>query len=109
MTGCWGGVIRFWDLETGKVIRSLLGHQSSVNDFDFLPTGDLLASSGGDRTVRLWDVETGKPLRTFTGHREGVYGVTFSPDGELPASGSWDATIRLWDIKDKQRIVTLER
>ena len=109
VTGCWDGQIRFWDLASGKSIRSLIGHQSSVNDFDFSPSGDLLASSGGDQTIRLWDAATGTPLATLAGHDQGVYGVRFSPDGAILASGSWDTTIKLWDVKQKKAIKTLKR
>src|SRR5690242_16246447 len=40
--------VRLWDAATGKVIRTLTGHQVSVSDLVFAPDGSLLATGGED-------------------------------------------------------------
>ena len=91
--------VRLWDPATGAAVRTLEGHQNSVNAVAFSPDGRLLASASTDNTVRLWDPATGAAVRTLEGHQDSVNAVAFSPDGRLLASASWDKTVRLWDLR----------
>ena len=109
VSGCHDSEIRVWELETGKLARTISGHRGSVNDFDFSPDGKLLASSSSDRTVRVWDFESGQLVASLQGHRQAIYGVRFSPDGTRIASTGWDAAIKIWDVKTHQEIQTLVR
>jgi hypothetical protein len=72
------------------------GHRGTVWSVDFSPDGQLIASSGEDRTVKLWQESDGRLLRTLAGHALNVWEVAFSSDGRHVASGSFDRTIRLW-------------
>lgn len=100
--------IRIWDMQTGKCLKILEGHQGWVSALAFAPAsqtltdGYLLASNGVDGTIRLWDVETGRTLHVLEGHTHGVLAVAFSPDGQTIASSSLDQTIRLWNIQTGQ-------
>jgi transcription initiation factor TFIID subunit 5 len=49
-----GNVIKLWDIGSGKVIKSLKGHEASVYSLEFSKNGGLLASGSADDTVRLW-------------------------------------------------------
>ena len=120
-----GGAIRLWDVETGEIITTLLGHTLGVTGLTFSPDGTLLASSApgaavkqeGD-TIRLWDIATKQTVATLTTpavtvtfpSSSGVTGLSFFPDGTLLASGGRgnDGTIRLWDVATRQAIATLE-
>ena len=87
--------IRLWDVQTGRLVRTLAGHTDSVFSVAFAPDGRWLASGSTDTTVRLWDVPTGRLVCTLEGHTSWVWSVAFAPDGYLLASGSMNRTIRL--------------
>gem|GEM_PF-827246 len=90
--------VRLWDLETGMMVRTLMGHEGTVRGVAFSPDGATIASGSEDATVRVWDVATGTERRVLKGHAPGVLSVAFSPDGATVASGSDDSTVRVWDV-----------
>jgi WD40 repeat protein len=49
-----GVVIR--DLETNSDVMTLTGHEGSITEVVFSPTGDLIATSSSDLTVRIWGI-----------------------------------------------------
>ncbi len=89
--------IKLWNLETGKEIRTLTGHNDHVNSVSFSSDGKTLASGSWDETIKLWNVETGQEIRTLSGYNDYLYSVSFSSDGKTLASGSADGTIKLWN------------
>ena len=90
------GVLRFWDVETEKLQRTLVP-ESSVASIAYSPDGETLACGTRDNTILLWSVSRWKQIKTLEGHAESIPSVAFSPDGQILASGSWDRTIRLWN------------
>src|SRR5918992_142284 len=50
------GRIRFWDVATGEIRRTLTGHTNAIYVAVFSPDEKLLASSSRDLTARIWDV-----------------------------------------------------
>src|SRR5262249_49033207 len=99
--GSHDGTIRVWDLEAGKELKQLEGHQDTVYSLAVSPDGKSLLSGGEDHTVRLWDIETGKEVRRFEGHEDKVRAVAFSADGKQALSGGLfsDPSLRVWDVK----------
>ncbi len=103
------GVVKLWDLESGKRKVLFKGHESGVRALAFSPDGGRILSAGGveetlpgqaeDNSVRLWDRTTGKEIRRFEGHTSMVLTVQFSPDGKRILSGATDTTARLWDAE----------
>src|SRR6266498_5840897 len=81
------------------------GHQSDVASVAFHPSGNILASAGGE--IKLWDLATGKVLRTIAGHSEWFPRVNLSPDGELLATVGYDNTIKLWKVATGREMRTL--
>ena len=103
--GYEGGSIELWDVPTGRVRHTLIGHSDRVTKISFSPdssnlaTGDSSnpATGNPDSTVRLWDVATGTLRYTFVGDFRSVYDIRFSPDGAILAAGLDDGA-RLWDV-----------
>lgn len=99
-----GRKVKLWDPSTGKLRRTLPGHEQPVRSAAFAPDGRTLATgarmaggaeSGGE--VKVWDAESGKPKRALALEGSDVNALAFSPDGRLLVAGGlkglwcWDA------------------
>jgi WD40 repeat protein len=108
VAGCWDGIIRIWDLESGKIVRRLEGHNKTVKCITLSADGTLLASGGVDGTVRLWNGRTGRSERVLTAYSRSVLAVAFSPDGAVLAAGGGEdqspGQVRLWDVKTGEEL-----
>ena len=54
---CFSNTVFVWNVDSQKIIATLVGHADSVNSVSFAPNGKTLASASEDGTVKLWDVE----------------------------------------------------
>ncbi|MBO3460830.1 serine/threonine protein kinase [Aetokthonos hydrillicola Thurmond2011] len=109
-SGSNDSTIKLWQLDTGKLLRSLggwfSGHSSMVHTVTFSPDGQVLASGSWDDTIKLWQVTTGREIRTLMAHSNWVNSLVFSPDGQLLASAGADSTIKLWQVSSGKQIRT---
>lgn len=102
--------IQLWDLQTGKLLRSLYGHQGWITALAISADGKILASASLDSTIRLWDVPTGTLLGTLNSGR--MTHLAFSPDGKQLASSNqtiqWADQktsapgVLIWDVTTQQ-------
>jgi WD40 repeat protein len=99
--------VKWWDLESGRVINSLEAHSSSVYSVAFSPDGKTALSGSLDDTVKWWDLESGRVINSLEAHSSRVYSVAFSPDGKTALSGSDDHTTRLWNLSTGEEIIRL--
>ncbi len=83
--------LKLWDVETGKLVRTLEGNRAPVSALAFSPGGTLFATAGpgagGSIEVLLWDAKTGRPRGAFSEQTEPVGSLAFSPDGTVLAIG----------------------
>src|SRR5262245_56063684 len=100
--------IQLWDLSTGRIVRSFMGHTGHVPVVVFSPDGKMLAGGSPDQTVKFWEVSSGRFIRAFKGHNGSIYSVAFSPDGKMLASGSDDQTVNLWEVVSGRLVRTVE-
>ncbi|KAJ0479019.1 putative transcription factor WD40-like family [Helianthus annuus] len=96
--GASSGVIKLWDLEETKVVRTLNGHQSYCTALEFHPFGEFFASGSMDTNLKLWDIRKKGCIHTYKGHRRAVSTIRFSPDGRWVVSGGLDNVVKIWDL-----------
>jgi WD40 repeat protein len=95
--------IRLCDLETGRSLKSLPGHQGRITEMAFCPDGRRLVSCGLDGAIRVWDVETAKEIRPMH-HWDTVSDLAVFPDGRRVLTGSWDTTFGVWDLESGRQL-----
>ncbi|MBD2726652.1 WD40 repeat domain-containing protein [Nostoc sp. FACHB-892] len=91
----------------GNLLRTLTGHNNSVNAVAIAPDGKTAVSGSDDNTLKVWDLHTGKEISTLTGHNDWVRAVAIAPDGKTAVSGSDDNTLKVWDLHTGKEISTL--
>ena len=97
VSGSRDNTMKFWEIPSGKLMRTVKAHSGWVRAVTFSPDGKVLASCSDDTSIKLWDAATGRLIRTLRGHREPVRAIAFSPDGRRLASASLDRTVKLWE------------
>jgi WD40 repeat protein len=110
---------RVWEVESGRAVHVLKGHENMVLCGAFSPNGRFALTGGGldltskvnsfmpgkDHRLRLWDVVSGKMLKELSGHRAPVWSIAFFSDNRRAISGGgWnnpptDNRLYLWDTE----------
>ena len=94
--------VKIWDLSTGKLLKTLQGHNFEINNVKFDPSSKYLMSHNFAET-KVWDILNGTELTTvFQDSVFDISSVAFSPDGNLMAVGTFQGWIKIWNIQSKK-------
>jgi WD40 repeat protein len=87
-TGGDDGIVRVFELSSGKEVKRLEGHKGPVGAVRWAPDGKLLAAGDAAGKVRLWNAATGHLVWAADAAGPDVRSLAFSPDGaRLSACG----------------------
>ena len=83
------GVVRLWDIKSGKNITKFVGHTDNVRDLLISEDGDTILSASSDQTIKAWSLTAGRCLHTLTMHTDSVW-CMYSDDPHLAVFYSGD-------------------
>lgn len=97
--------VKIWDVfNTGKCMRTYMGHSKAVRDICFSNDGTKFLSAGYDKNIKYWDTETGQVISTFSTGKI-PYVVKLNPDEDkqnILLAGMSDKKIVQWDMSSGQ-------
>ena len=91
--------IKFWNMQTGKLMESVDTGSQVCNMMFSTNTNELLSTHGYSMNeICVWNYPTMQKLTTLTGHTSRVLYLGMSPDGENVVTGAGDETLRFWNV-----------
>lgn len=100
---------QIFDVNTGSLLHTLVGHTDSVKSANFSPSGTRIVTAADDTTAKVWNTETGDLLHTLTGHTNWTISANLSPDARVVVTISRDRTAKIWKTLYQFLIVFLNR
>lgn len=95
-TGGADQMIKLWDVESGKLIKTLEGHTHHVTSIAWNANLRELATGSADATVKVWNIETGQATRTITGFKTEVTKLVFVGRENRLGVTSGDSVFRVY-------------
>ena len=97
------GQVHLIDVESGKIERTVSGHQSGACDVKFSADGKLVLSTGRDTVVRVCQVADGKEVATLGKERGGQFkdwfhAVAISPDQQYVSAADIAGIVHVWKL-----------
>ena len=93
---------RVWEIDTGKCLSILKGHEAWISDAAITRGGTHVVTVSGDTTAILWDATSGQKLCQLDGHSEAIRSVVLTYLGRFAVTASDDSTVRVWDLQAPQ-------
>ncbi len=101
------GLVKLYDVATGKVQLVLAGHTLNVAAVAFSPDGSALATASYDQTVKIWNLSTKQVEATLDIRGIQNNGLAYSPDGKLLACVS-SYEVKVWEAATSERLAVLD-
>jgi WD40 repeat protein len=109
------GMLVFWDVESGKEIKSLPGPKGNQNYLYFSPDGKTLAVGKDNWSVSLWDWQSAKEraiklaVPVMQPGPDSTFHGSFSPDGKwFVAGASWRQPLGIFEVATGREVVRLD-
>jgi len=124
-TGSADSTVKTWNVLSGELRQTFIGHMANVNSVEFDSTGERLLTSSADGTARVWNTRTGQVLFTLgqVDQTPYVHQATFSADGRFIATANgnllgpngrpvettpYQYTAQIWDATNGRLLLTLD-
>lgn len=95
------GHVHLLEMETGKLVRTISGHQYGATDVKFTADGKFVISAGRDTVIRICQVDDGKEVAQLGKPRGGQFkdwisAIALSPDQRTLAATDIGGWVHIW-------------
>lgn len=99
--------IKIWEVSTGRIVRTLMGHILPVTSISISRDGRWLASTEKYGPIRIWDLNTGSQVNQFAEKMGAIHDLAFTAEGLLLSLGAeFDYT---WDVTTGNAVRSINR
>jgi eukaryotic-like serine/threonine-protein kinase len=98
-------IIRLWDVERGRELKVLRGHEALVHTMAFSPGSEQIATGDGQGTVKIWSARNGREVLEGDAW---MWALAVSPDGQRIACSPADQYLIVWDARSGGELLRIE-
>lgn len=102
------GSLYLWNVETGELVRSFVGHDGWVGSIAFAPDSQHFATGGYDQAVRIWRLDQPTPVEQLGPLQGRVAALDFSTDGSMLAAADVDGNTSIWTFGENSGLRTVK-
>ncbi|QDT07317.1 WD domain, G-beta repeat [Rubripirellula lacrimiformis] len=102
-TGAADQMVKLWDVESGKLIKTLEGHTHHVTSIAWNINRRQLATGSADASVKIWSVDSGQATRTISGFKTDVTGLVFVGRDDRIGVACGDSHFRIYRTDNGSR------
>jgi WD40 repeat protein len=107
-SGSTDDTMRLWQVNPGRLLRTMHGHPFPILSLAFSPNGTFLVTGSTDGLLRTWMVSNARLLTSMAGHAGWVTDLSISNDGKFVVSCAQDFTVRVWRLADGKLVQTID-
>ncbi|HPZ08134.1 MAG TPA: protein kinase [Candidatus Eremiobacteraeota bacterium] len=102
--------VRLMILQTGKCVRTFVGHTAMVFDVKISRDRKYLLSGGNDKALKFWELQSGNCIKTIEVAVQAGSIALFQDSNYIATGGGMvnDTTIKIWDIQTGMCLITFE-
>jgi hypothetical protein len=108
VTGGAAGIIRLWEVASGKEVRRFAHDREAVIALCFTADGHMLGSVNEKGIIHLWEFMSGLERRRIEVTPGDVTALTISQSGRLLAGVATNRRLRLWSVPHEREMTLKE-
>ncbi|XP_011299588.1 protein FAN-like [Fopius arisanus] len=106
VVGSWDNTLIFYDVEFGRIIDVLPGHEDAVSSLAWSPSRNIIVSGSWDCTIKIWHsyisgskIKLRDSFMAQLDHESKITCLSISRHEKLLASGTEDGEICVWNME----------